>query len=143
MEKDYFSQKSPALSLHRSMFILQQRADEMLAAKTGVGLSQIRIMSQLHFSVARSQRTVAIMLHQTEANISRQLQTMKKQGLVSVSRNKKDRRLREVTLTDKGRKVYQKAEKLLDAQYDNLQKQLGKSEAKSFKKSLDFFTRSI
>ncbi|OGL34989.1 hypothetical protein A3F65_02270 [Candidatus Saccharibacteria bacterium RIFCSPHIGHO2_12_FULL_47_16b] len=136
MKKEYFSQPSPALALHRSMFILQQQADELLLNQTGVGLSQVRIMSQLHFSVPRSQRTVATMLRQTEANVSRQLQTMKKQGLVSVERNRKDRRIREVTLTQKGTKTYQKAEKVLERHYDQLEKLWGGAEAKDLTKSL-------
>lgn len=127
MKNDYFSQTSRALALHRSLFILQHKADELLNHQAGVGLSQVRIMGQLHFSVPRSQKVVAMMLHQTEANVSRQLREMKKDGLVSIARNPKDRRVREVTLTAKGAKLYQKAEKVLDAQYDKLSKHLDKA----------------
>lgn len=136
MKKDYFSQSSPAIALHRSLFILQQKADELLTNETEVGLSQVRILSQLHFSVPRSQKTVATMLHQTEANVSRQLQAMKKRGLVNIGRNRRDRRVREVTLTSKGAKTYQKAEKVLDNHYSQLEKMWGKSEAKGFAKNL-------
>jgi DNA-binding MarR family transcriptional regulator len=120
MKKDYPGQASPAIALHRSAFILQQKADELLNRQVGIGLSSVRIMSQLHQSVPRSQRTIAVGLHQTEANVSRQLQSMKKAGLVSVVKNKSDRRVREVTLTAKGAKVYTKAENLLNKQYKNI-----------------------
>lgn len=136
MKKDYFSQPSPAIALHRSLFILQQKADELLNTEAGVGLSQVRIMSQLHFSVPRSQKTVATMLHQTEANVSRQLQAMKKEGLVNIGRNHRDRRIREVTLTSKGAKTYQKAEKVLESYYNQLEKMWGKSQSKDFAKNL-------
>ncbi len=119
MTKDYPGQASPAIALHRSVFILQQKADELLNREAGTGLSAVRIMGQLHSSVPRSQRTVATMLHQTEANVSRQLQVMKKAGLVSIQKNKSDRRVREVTLTAKGAKVYTQAENLLDKHYGN------------------------
>lgn len=117
MNKDYPGQISPAIALHRSVFILQQKADELLNREAGTGLSAVRIMGQLHSSVPRSQRTVATMLHQTEANVSRQLQVMKKAGLVRIDKNKNDRRVREVTLTAKGSKVYGRAEALLDKHY--------------------------
>src|SRR3990167_2160215 len=136
MKKDYFSQPSPAVTLHRSLFILQQKADELLAHETEVGLSQVRILSQLHLAVPRSQKTVATMLYQTEANISRQLQIMKKQGLVNIGRHRKDRRIREVTLTQNGVKTYQKAEKVLENHYHQLEKMWGKSQSKDFVKNL-------
>lgn len=141
MKKDYFSQPSPAIALHRSLFILQQKADELLANEIGVGLSQVRIMSQLHYSVPRSQKTIATMLHQTEANVSRQLQIMKRQGLVSVVRNSKDRRVREVTLTQKGSKIYQKSEAVLDSHYSQLEKMWGKAESKGFQRNLEQLNR--
>lgn len=117
MKKDYYGRQSPAIALHRSVFILQQKADELLNREAKVGLSSVRIMSQLHSVVPRSQRTVAVALHQTEANISRQLQVMKKAGLVSIVRNKSDRRVREVTLTAKGAKTYAAAEGWLNKHY--------------------------
>jgi DNA-binding MarR family transcriptional regulator len=101
--------------LHLS-YVLQQKAEEILEQEAGVGLSAARIMSVLSTSNAISQHEVAIGLRQTQANVSRQLQNMKKQGLVSVTRNKKDSRQRDVTLTAKGLKHYQLAEKLLKKQ---------------------------
>lgn len=122
MKTQNFGQKSPALSLHRSMFILQQKHDSLLLTSAGVGLSQVRIMGELHQVVPRSQKTVSTMLHQTEANVSRQLQQMKKQGLVSIVKNSKDRRVREVTLTSKGSKIFENAKSLLESEYKILAK---------------------
>lgn len=102
----------PLLSLSYS---LQHSANEMLEAEAGVGLSAARIMSVLSGS-AVSQKNIAVELRQTEANVSRQLQVMKKQGLVSISRNKKDNRQRDVTLTAKGSKKYQQSANILKKQ---------------------------
>lgn len=85
---------------------LQQMADNLLFQETGVGLSQIRIMSGLSYSVPRSQKYLAVKLSQTEANISRQLQVMKDDGLVSIEKNKKDGRQRDILLTPKGQNIY-------------------------------------
>jgi|SRR5579862_7498406 len=120
--------KFPPL-LHLS-YVLQHQSDELLERQAGVGLSAARIMSVLDKSSPTSQRDVAIELRQTEANVSRQLQSMKKQGLVSITRNKKDSRQRDVTLTSKGAKKYQDAEKLLKKEQARFLKILNTGEAK-------------
>lgn len=109
-------------------YVLQQQADELLLRENGVGLSQVRIMSALGPSPI-SQRRIATSLQQTEANVSRQLQAMKKQGLVSVKRNKKDARQRDVCLSPKGMNTYDKAHKLLARQQAGLWKRLNRHEA--------------
>jgi DNA-binding MarR family transcriptional regulator len=120
---------TPLLSL---VWKLQQSADELLQAKCGVGLSQTRILAVLDKSVPRSQAYVALGLGQTEANVSRQLKIMKKDGLVSVTKNKKDHRQRDVSLTAKGNKLYKKAEEALGHHEKGLLSTMSRSEANSF-----------
>jgi DNA-binding MarR family transcriptional regulator len=114
--------------LHLS-YVLQQAADEILEQEAGVGLSAARIMSTLNKSAPQSQRTIASELRQTEANVSRQLHNMKKHGLVSITKNKADSRQRDVTLTSKGAKQYEQAEKLLKKQQAKFLKILNAGEA--------------
>lgn len=97
-----------------------------------MGLSQARIMSGLHTSAVISQRHLASALSQTEANISRQLQHMKSQGLVSITKNKKDGRQKDVKLTRKGATKYEKAEKVLVHLQKTWYKQLDQSEDAAF-----------
>lgn len=120
--------------LHLS-YVLQQTADEVLEQEIGVGLSAARIMSTLDRSKPASQRDIASQLRQTEANVSRQLHNMKKAGLVSITRNKKDSRQRDVTLTAKGASHYQKAEKLLKRQQSRFLKILNTGEAKALEQA--------
>jgi len=98
--------------LHLS-FILQQEADELLLGQVGIGVSQARILSALDEGHPSLQNQIAASLRQTEANVSRQIKIMKAGGLVSVTKNKKDSRARDVKLTVKGHEVYLKAERLL------------------------------
>jgi DNA-binding MarR family transcriptional regulator len=114
--------------LHLS-YVLQHQAEEKLEAETGVGLSAARIMSVLANSSPASQRLVAMELHQTEANVSRQLQSMKKHGLVSITRNKKDSRQRDVTLTSKGARKCQEANKILKKQQKQFLRILSSAES--------------
>jgi DNA-binding MarR family transcriptional regulator len=114
--------------LHLS-YVLQHSAEEMLEIEAGVGLSAARIMSAVDKSAPISQRMVAMELRQTEANISRQLQSMKKQGLVSINRNKKDSRQRDVALTAKGARKNQEAQKVLNKQQKQFLQILNAGEA--------------
>lgn len=125
--------KFPPL-LHLS-YVLQHTANEVLEGEAGVGLSAVRIMSVLSRSAPTSQRDVAVDLRQTESNISRQVHAMKKDGLVNISRNKKDSRQRDVTLTSKGVSKYQAAEKLLKKQQKQLLKILNSGEAEVFERA--------
>lgn len=120
--------------LHLS-YVLQQSADEILEQEAGVGLSAARIMSTLSRSSAKSQRVVAAELRQTEANVSRQLHNMKKQGLVGITKNKKDSRQRDVVLTAKGAKKYKDAEKLLKKQQSKFLKILNAGEADALERA--------
>lgn len=109
----------PTPLLHMT-YVLQQSADELLEASVGVGLSSVRLMSALSDKAPRSQQLVAGQLKQTESNVSRQLKSMKKDGLVRINKNKKDGRQKDVVLTSKGKTKFKKALKLLDAQQKRL-----------------------
>lgn len=126
MNKDLPSLKSKFPPLLHLTYVLQQSSDELLTREAGTSLSHARIMSGLSSVVARSQHQLAVELQQTEANISRQLQILKKQGLVSITKSKRDSRARDVKLTAKGHAKSQKAEKLLKTELNKLLKLLDK-----------------
>lgn len=121
--------KSNLPSLLHLSFVLQQRCESALEAEAGVGLSAARIMSVLEKSLPTSQRVIAMELNQTEANVSRQLRSMKKGGLVNITRNKKDNRQRDVTLSAKGSSRYKQAEKILKKQQKQILDILNSGEA--------------
>ena len=134
---------SPLTSLHRLEFILQHKSDTLLRDSVGVGFGQVQIMQALHRSVPLSQCAVASKLYQTEANVSRQLRLLKKKGLVSISRNKKDKRLHEAVLTVKGSKAFTKAEKILATQHKGLLKLLNSSEVKAFDRVISHLLKAL
>lgn len=143
MSKIQSGRESNATSLHQLMFVLQRLSDELLDREAGVGLAQVRIMAELHTSRAYSQSLVAHKLGQSEANVSRQLHTMKKDGLVRITKNKKDGRQRDVILTPKGKRQVEKAEKLLQSQHREMLKLLSTAEAKSFNKVVNHLLTAL
>jgi len=137
------SKKQSPTALHQLMFVLQHMSNELLLAETGAGLSAALIMSTLDRSRPLNQRAIAGRLRQTEANVSRQLQVMKKQGLVNVYQNRKDRRQKEVVLTSKGKRVHDKALNLLDKQQKDILKMIESAEARVFGQTVDNLLRGL
>jgi DNA-binding MarR family transcriptional regulator len=123
------SKLTPLLSLS---WKLQQSAEDLLQAQCGVGLSHVRIMAALDKSVTRSQSYVAHVLGQTEANVSRQLKAMKKEGLVSITKNKKDKRQRDVSLTPKGYRTFTKADQIVTHHEKGLLSTMSRSDSRDF-----------
>ena len=143
MKRNIIGQKSHFPPLLHLSYILQQASDELLLDKVGIGLSQARIMSALYQNVPLSQRSVAVNLAQTEANVSRQLRQMKKQGLVKITRAKKDARQRDVILTKKGHNAYRKAEELLKKQQSQFLRLLAQNEVKAFERATHNLSKSL
>lgn len=143
MKTDRRGSYSPLTSLHRLEFILQHKSDALLRDGLGVGFGQIQIMQALHPSSLTTQRSLAQKLHQTEANISRQLRLLKKKGLVSINKGKKDKRRRDVALTAQGSKTYAKAERILAAQHRELLKLLNEGEIRAFDRAVSHLLKII
>lgn len=134
------SKLTPLLSLS---WKVQQSTEEILQSQCKVGLSQFRILAALDKAVVRSQTYVAQVLGQTEANISRQLQAMKKQGLVSVTKNKKDKRQRDVTLTPKGYRTFASADRVLSHHEKGLLSTMSRSDSRDFQDKIAGLTSLI
>ena len=143
MVRSLTGSKNSPTALHQLTFVLQHLADELLSGEAGIGLSQVRILSVLHSSVPHSQLHIARALYQTESNVSRQLREMKREGLVNVTRNKKDARKRDVTLTSKGARKAEQGKRLLAAQHKELFKLMGASEAKHFDKVIQHLLKAL
>jgi DNA-binding MarR family transcriptional regulator len=137
MAKQSSTQKYSPTPLHYLLFVLQHMSDDLLDKQAGTTLSHVRIMGALVGHSSRSQKMVAMQLHQTEANVSRQLQTMKKQGLVNINKNNKDARQRDVALSVKGKKKLAKAEKVLNQQHKKMLSVLSMKDSKSFDSSVN------
>lgn len=111
-------------SLLQQMLKLQQNVDSFLLDITGIGLSAYRMLSVIDDKVPLPQRKIAVMLGQTEANVSRQIRHMAGDGLVRIAPDKKDKRQRNITRTSKGDKKFTSAQKHLAVNSNQLLKQI-------------------
>jgi DNA-binding MarR family transcriptional regulator len=97
-----------ATGVHRLSTVLGNASERVIQECCGFGLSQFRVLWVLHtHQEGVQQNVIARWLNLTEAAISRQLQLMKEQGLLTVTVADDDRRSRTVVLTPEGRQFTQ------------------------------------
>lgn len=136
------SRKNELPPLLQLTSFIQHLSDELLDQEVGISLSFARILGALSSTTPSSQRAIAVKLHQTEANVSRQLRVMHGDGLVRITKNKKDSRQRDVTLAAKGSRKYEQAVKLLQNQQGQMLKSLDRDSKKTFTRSISNLLRT-
>jgi DNA-binding MarR family transcriptional regulator len=129
--------------LHYMVFVLQQSAEELLLKEAGISLSYARILGVLDLQLPSSQKTISNTLHQTEANISRQLLLMVRQRLVKITKNKEDGRQRDVTLTALGSRKYDQAQEILKNQANKVLKSALGGEKRNFEQMINSINSSL
>ncbi len=134
---------STLASLHRLEFILQHKSDQLLRANLNIGFSQLRIMAGLSPTKSCSQRVLAHQLYQTEANISRQLRLLQENRLVDIVKHPKDKRQRQVKLTQEGAEVCSTAENLLAGLHADLLSGIDFRDAVNFNETIEKLARKI
>lgn len=100
--------------LHKLAFILEKHADTHLRAQLGIGFAQYKVLEAINHNMLAKQNTIAELLDQTEASISRQIKILQKKGLINVADVMGNKRARELTLTDIGFEIVSNAEEILE-----------------------------
>ena len=96
---------SLGFTLHHLSFMLDRQSDLFLQDRFGIGFSQFKILMALMRRTNVQQRGIAEYLGQTESSVSRQIQSMVDDELVSSRRDSNDHRQRVTQLTTKGEKL--------------------------------------
>jgi DNA-binding MarR family transcriptional regulator len=100
--------------IHKVAFLLEKRADESLKSHLGIGFAQYKVLEAINQNMLAKQNTIAKLLDQTEASISRQIKILQKKGLIEVSEVMGNKRAKELTLTVIGDEMVSQAENVLD-----------------------------
>jgi DNA-binding MarR family transcriptional regulator len=93
--------------------VMAKQSDQVLREQIGLGLSQYKILMVLEWNPRTSQKAIADALGQTEASISRQIQLLKKKGLLEAKVDLNNRRRRITTPTLKGMQITEAAVNIL------------------------------
>lgn len=100
--------------------MLHRQTDQILQERLGIGLSQFNILTNLQKRPQTKQRTLADVLGQTEASVSRQITLLRQKGLLVSHLDPAERRQHLTALTAKGAKIVIAAQEVLEQFYDQL-----------------------
>lgn len=129
-------------TLHHLVSLLSRDSDQMLLEQLGIGLSQYKILTTLHDHPHVQQRTIAGILGQTEASISRQIKLLKEKGMLVSPQNPINRREHIADLTAHGLRVIEAAESILDAYHNTFFANLNQKQQKQLDSLLDGLHRT-
>ena len=99
--------------IHKLAFLFEKKADEQLRSELGIGFAQYKVIEAINQNALTKQNTVARLLDQTEASISRQITILQKKGLITVQNVMGNKRAKELLLTRVGEDISRQAEQIL------------------------------
>lgn len=107
-------QQQLSWQFHKISFLLEKSADEALKRQLGIGYAQYKVLEAINHNSLARQNTVAEMLDQTEASISRQVRILQKKGLIKISSVMGNRRAKELSLTTVGEEMVSNAVEVIE-----------------------------
>ena len=99
--------------VHHLAAVMGKQSDQVLQEQLGIGLSQFKILMVLEWNPRVQQKSIADMLGQTEASISRQIKLLKSKGLLSSKPDHNNKRVHITTPTPLGMQVTEAASNIL------------------------------
>lgn len=129
--------------MHHLVSLMSREGDQTLQEQLGVGLSQYKILSTLHEHPRLQQRTIAQMLGQTEASISRQIKLLQQKAMLIAPKNPNNRREHIASLTPKGVRIVEAAEKVLENYHRSFLKGLSTKNQQQFHDLLNTIHRDV
>lgn len=100
--------------IQRLAFLLEKRADDALKEQLGIGFAQYKVLEAINQHSLARQNTIAELLDQTEASISRQIRLLQARDIVRVGTVMGNKRARELTLSMQGEELVSQAVEVLD-----------------------------
>ena len=118
--------------LHRLHWMTTQFADHLLQKELGYGFAQFKIIKVIHYQDGTTGSLIAKHLNQTQASVSRQIDTLVKAGYIERVENPENRREHILALTTAGVEITKQAQDLLNTWSDKLFGQLSPVERLTF-----------
>lgn len=133
--------------IQRLAFLLEKKADDALKDQLDIGFAQYKVLEAINQNSLAKQNSIAILLEQTEASISRQIRILQKKGVVKVTTVMGNKRARELTLSMQGEELVSQAVEVLDVAMSQVIGSLSYQEQRLmqelFERMLDRARRSV
>lgn len=110
--------------------------DELLRP-TGLTIGQFSVLAALYYAPSMPLLKLAKRLEMDRTTLTRSLAILERDGLVSITLDPEDNRVRCVTMTDAGLARLTEAYPLWTKAHEELSRALGSRELKDFRQSLD------
>lgn len=127
----------PGLKLHKTAFLVAKLVEKELVSRTELTFPQFMTMVLVDHKASCKQAEMAEMGHLTEAAVSRMVEVMVDKGLLSRKENPESRREHKVEMTDKGKKNFVLATKVVKEKMDELLDNLTDQEQDKLNELLD------
>lgn len=122
--------------LQHLAFVLARQSDQVLLEQLGIGFSQFKILMSLRWNPSLRQRQIADSLGQTEASISRQIQLMSEDGLISNEISPTSKREHIIRPTNKGMRIIEKALEILNRYHAPMFERLNERQQSALREAL-------
>lgn len=104
-------------ALHKVVFLLDKLVDQALEEELGITFSQFKIIMAIDYNTV-CQKEVATFWDMTEAAVSRQVELLLASKLLLRKENEENRRQYHLTLSEKGKRVFDEGFKVISETYD-------------------------
>ena len=141
MQEDNVTATSIAYFLHYIASTVERQSDQILQEQLGISFAQYKVLWVLQVHPNVLQKELASSLAQTEASITRQIQLLRNKGLITTTRNERNRREHITVVTTKGNQIVEVALKLLARQYDQTLSSLDEKAKQTLIESLSVLHR--
>ena len=105
--------------IHTLAFLLEKKVDESLKEQLQLGFAQYKVLEAIGRKTNAKQNTIADLLDQTEASISRQIKILQRKKLINVDAVMGNKRARELSLTEQGEEQLRQCQSILDVTQSN------------------------
>jgi DNA-binding MarR family transcriptional regulator len=106
--------KSFMYAIHQTHFLIEKHLEQKLTKARGITFAQFLILLPLHCTPRASQKAIAVFLYLTEATVSRHINSLTKEKLVTNKADPDNRRKHILEMTPTGKRAFEKAHKIIE-----------------------------
>lgn len=136
---NYSSLRESIRVLVRSLDILEKNE----ASTSGITLAQCHAIVEIGRAEQITLNDLSNLLGLDKSTMSRTVNKLVEDGLVSRESNSEDRRFLSIKLTDKGRKIYEDIEKNMESYYEKILEWVPEDKRKQVLESLEILNNAV
>jgi DNA-binding MarR family transcriptional regulator len=132
-------------TIHQMCFLVQKHLEHVLLKKKSLSFSQFMILVGFKCSDTAdvSQSEIAERLNLTAATVSRHISVLVDHGYLERANDAKNRRKHIITITDKGKKAFEKASHIIETELTRIFQPISQKDRTSIMKNFSTIAHSL